>query len=279
MPSNFCSELASPSVTVARDCVSPRVKRADPCARGRMDVDIFRGRTERVSRPSGRTPPSATMRRRVLPARALKLSCTSASSMGPTPASPPPPVLRAEWGGASSARRGSAGAAEVSSISTRFWSALKAASRSCLVLFHSASSMSEPTRRATSASTASGMGRRRWLAFALPTCACHAATAAHTSRTASWPKLAASRMSLSGTKSQKPSIMSMASLVPATTRLRSDAVCAATGALRAKAPSGPRDTRTQATGLSKGTSEMARAAADAHTARQSGGALPSYERT
>ena len=51
--SYFCMSLESPSVHVASDCVSPRVKSAEPCTDGGSgDIRIVIGRTSVVDRPS-----------------------------------------------------------------------------------------------------------------------------------------------------------------------------------------------------------------------------------
>ncbi len=50
-----CTSLAVPSVTATSACVWPRVKSAEPWARGRMPVSIVIGRTSFGLRPSTRS--------------------------------------------------------------------------------------------------------------------------------------------------------------------------------------------------------------------------------
>ena len=53
----ICSSRSVPSVAATSACVSPRVKSAEPWARGSTPVRISIGRTVRVSRPSMRGSP------------------------------------------------------------------------------------------------------------------------------------------------------------------------------------------------------------------------------
>mmetsp|Transcript_9388 Transcript_9388/g.23754 ORF Transcript_9388/g.23754 Transcript_9388/m.23754 type:complete len:237 (-) Transcript_9388:604-1314(-) len=234
-----------------------------------------RGRTSVLLRPSGRGPPDATICRSVLVASFWKASCTSASSSAARGAACALD-LSALCGGASPvSAAGVSATAVVSSDSTLACSASNAASRCCLERTERTFSSSPSHMRSTSAATFSGMTRIRWFAFGLPTASCHAPTALQMSRTASWPNAHASTISASGTNLQKPSIIRMALAVPATTRVTSDFACSSIGAFSFHAPSSLRVTRTQATGEAKGTSEIESAAAEAHTAMQSGGELPS----
>ena len=66
-----CSSSEVPRVVVARACVWPRVKRAEPCVRGRTPVSQVMGRTWVTARPSARRPSSRISRR---------ISCFSNSS-------------------------------------------------------------------------------------------------------------------------------------------------------------------------------------------------------
>ena len=65
----ICSSWPVPSVATQSACVSPRVNRAEPCARGRTPTSATIGRTVLVSRPSMRRPVSR-----------MALRTTSASS-------------------------------------------------------------------------------------------------------------------------------------------------------------------------------------------------------
>jgi hypothetical protein len=214
-----------------------------------------------------------------------KASCTSASSSASRAGRAAD--LRPEWGGSlagdsssspASAAWPAAGAAVVSSRSTLTLSASNAASRSFLVRTDSACSSAPAHMRSTSCATCSGIFRMCSVAFGLPTTGCHAASAAQMWRTASWPNAQAATISASGTNLQNPSIIRMAPAVPAITIETSELACASIGAFSTHSPSAPRVTRTQATGCSKGTSEITSAAAEPHTAMQSGGVCASYER-
>ncbi len=58
-PSNasmICSSVPVPSVVTTKACVSPRVNKAEPCARGRIPTSATIGRTSTVLRPSIRPP-------------------------------------------------------------------------------------------------------------------------------------------------------------------------------------------------------------------------------
>lgn len=97
----------------------------------------------------------------------------------------------------------------------------------------------------------------------------------HAPRTALWPASTATSICSSVKKSQKPSIMRMASLVPAITRSsRLSLICSMLGfTIGAAAPRG-QPTRTPATGLESGMSEMAAAAPAAVMASASGACVP-----
>ncbi len=79
-PSNvsiFCASSAVPSVQVTSACVSPRVKTAEPCVRGRTPVSIQIGRTSSNFRPSSRTLCVSTSSRRTFSFSSLKMAFAS----------------------------------------------------------------------------------------------------------------------------------------------------------------------------------------------------------
>ena len=62
--SRRCASFDVPSVTATSACVWPRVKSAEPCARGSSAVSIEIGRTSFMPRPSTRSPLLSTWPRR-----------------------------------------------------------------------------------------------------------------------------------------------------------------------------------------------------------------------
>ena len=54
--SRICSSRAVPKVATAKDCVSPRVKIAEPCGRGSTSISQVIGRISSKPRPSTRRP-------------------------------------------------------------------------------------------------------------------------------------------------------------------------------------------------------------------------------
>ena len=68
----ICSSCPVPRVATQSACVSPRVNRAEPCARGRTPTSAMIGRTVRVSRPSMRRPVSRMALRTMSASRSLK---------------------------------------------------------------------------------------------------------------------------------------------------------------------------------------------------------------
>mmetsp|Transcript_22479 Transcript_22479/g.53350 ORF Transcript_22479/g.53350 Transcript_22479/m.53350 type:complete len:306 (-) Transcript_22479:641-1558(-) len=305
MPSYLSDIEASPSVTVASDCVSPRVKSAEPCTiLGRQAMRMSMARTSVVPRPSCRVPVSATTSRSAMHAARLSSLRTSAmsncwlaagaaaaaaaaasSSVAPPAFSSRPSMI------VSSPSRGSL-PPPVSWAMTAFCTALTAASRSGLSVFlapstppkpHSATlSCSVTLSRANSSRIAGGFSRMPAVHLGLPTAPAQSVSARAIVRTAAKPSSRPSRTVSSGRKSAKPSIMSTASAVPARTRSKLEAAACSLVGLTTKVPGpsspsagGTRPTRTQATGLSKGTSESMSEAEAAVTPITSGMCSPS----
>mmetsp|Transcript_41870 Transcript_41870/g.133634 ORF Transcript_41870/g.133634 Transcript_41870/m.133634 type:complete len:206 (-) Transcript_41870:781-1398(-) len=153
-----------------------------------------------------------------------------------------------------------------------------AAERSCLVGCLDASLRSAPTS-SWILSKSPGAGRTSVSSLlGLPILSAHSRMSLHIPEITSAPTPTASIICSSVRKSAKPSIMRMASSVPAIIRSRVDsAICSMVGLMR-NLPS-MRPTRTPATGLARGMSEMASAAPAAVMARGSGALMLSYDIT
>ncbi len=68
-----------PSATLERICVSPRVKRAEPCTRGATSTSVSIGRISSWARPSGRFLSTAIRLRMMSFSSFAKAALTSAS--------------------------------------------------------------------------------------------------------------------------------------------------------------------------------------------------------
>ena len=245
-------------------CVSPRVKSAEPCTDGGSgDIRIVMGRTSVVDRPSWRTPVEWTRRRIPAEHRALNAAFTSASAkVFESPASAAPSAVHSErrTSRCTSRRR----------ASLSFFSSPE--SIACTFASTPHVSRAAP-RSAGGASTPSRNGG--W-----PTSAFHFAIALAIVATAARPFSNASTTRASGRKSAKPSIISPASAVPATTRSSLPPPAATSAFVGLTTSSSPtRTTRTAATGLAKGTCETASAADAEQIAITSGRCSPSAART
>ena len=95
-----CTSLEGPSVATVRACVSPRVKRPEPWARGSRPTSTEMGRMVSASRPSMRMPSARTISRDGLLVEvgwcsALDRPAASrAASKAASAAAPSPPPLR-----------------------------------------------------------------------------------------------------------------------------------------------------------------------------------------
>ena len=80
----ICSSRAVPSVATTKPCVSPRVNKAEPCARGSTLLRMVIGRTVRVSRPSMRGSPLRICPRTIFDSSAKQISPTALASGPPS---------------------------------------------------------------------------------------------------------------------------------------------------------------------------------------------------
>mmetsp|Transcript_23976 Transcript_23976/g.58761 ORF Transcript_23976/g.58761 Transcript_23976/m.58761 type:complete len:256 (-) Transcript_23976:477-1244(-) len=240
MPSMRCASLVPPSVAAAMACVSPRVKSELPCVRGSRPPSQLIGRTTSTPRPSCRLPVCRIISFTIWDSTRKHASRTSTALNLSTPCSPP-----------------SAPSAAMALL--RIFST--AAPRTCFTPMASAYASSPPIILNTTASMPSGATSILPTALTRPTSAAHASMSLHAPATASCPFSMAYSISSVLRKSPKPSIMRIASAVPASTKSSREVfICSAVGLMTGSEDPGSSPTRTPAMGFLRGTSEMAVAA-------------------
>mmetsp|Transcript_10906 Transcript_10906/g.40360 ORF Transcript_10906/g.40360 Transcript_10906/m.40360 type:complete len:231 (+) Transcript_10906:1163-1855(+) len=215
-------------------CVSPRVNSDEPCTRGSNPPSHVIGRTVFVSRPSCRR-----LRTRI-ESRIAWLSILPHAK-----------------------RTSEALYVSFSASMAMFRTFSTAAPLSCFGPMAIAVASSFPTALATASSTPSGLISILSIFFSRPTSSAHAPIARHALAAASCPFSMAYSISSTVRKSPNPSIIITASSVPARTRSSRDVfICSQVGLISGSFAPGSHPTRTPATGLVSGTSEIA-ATADA----------------
>mmetsp|Transcript_10607 Transcript_10607/g.29274 ORF Transcript_10607/g.29274 Transcript_10607/m.29274 type:complete len:258 (+) Transcript_10607:470-1243(+) len=252
MESTRCADSLQPRVVTAIACVSPRVNSAEPWVLGSMLARLQMGRTSRMPRPSARYPSRRTRFLIMRDSTRFKAIDTVVASYLPGCVS---------WVSPSARMRDSF------TFSLMIATASPRTFFSEMVLY--ASSISAPICCVMISSSPSGGDLRSSVRFSLPRSAAHTSIAAHCCAMASCPSRIALSISSSVRKSQKPSIMSTASRVPAIIRSSVlDSICATVG-FTTNWPS-TRPTRTPATAFFMGTSDNASAAPAAVIASGSG---------
>ncbi len=191
-----CESRSVPSVVATTAWVSPRVKMAEPWARGSTPVRISMARTVRVSRPSMRGSPARIWSRTILASMSNSIESTLTES-----------TLVSSV----------ASAAFTSAVATR-----RACVRACLLRIWYAASIlvwARPPILAISASSLAGSAHSPVSSHSgLPASRTSSWIALMAILPWSWPKTTAPSMMSSGSWSASDSTISTAASVPATTR-------------------------------------------------------------
>jgi len=157
-----------------------------------------------------------------------------------------------------------------------FLTAFMAVSRPFLVCTRSACSSSAPHSWPRRSSSSAGGACSVSSFFSLPTLSTQAWMSLQAAAMAAWPASTACSICSSVRKSQKPSIMRMASSVPASTRSSFDSsISSAVGLTTGASAPGSQPTRTPATAFCSGISESASATPAAVMERASVARTPS----
>ena len=254
-----CALFFVPSVTVVRDCVSPRVKSADPCGRGSTPVSTVIGRISSVFLPSRRRPSLRIISRISRASIFLTIPLTTLS------------ILIAEYVSGSAAT--TAAAASVASFFTSPRKALRSSfdelMRICLRI-RSAIAVS------TAVTISAGGAVETTSLFVGFTSAASSSCSALISRIHVWANSIAATKSASDISLLAPSTITIEVSEPATIISRSDAsICENVGSTT-NSPS-TRQTRTSETGPLNGMSLVISAADAPITASMSGSFSRSYE--
>mmetsp|Transcript_27784 Transcript_27784/g.39242 ORF Transcript_27784/g.39242 Transcript_27784/m.39242 type:complete len:249 (-) Transcript_27784:324-1070(-) len=248
MRSILCFIAESPSVAVAIAWVSPRVKRADPCTRGKKPASISNLRISVSWRPSHLRPVSLALMNMRRHSKSLKA------------------VLMATFCSGNSWSSSVTTAFDNVDMTDPIWSLFP-----LIAYIWSTRSENKASTRSCKPSGGEAIVSN---IFSFPATFPKAWIASQIVLIVSWPSLTAVTISASVKKSAAPSIMRTASCVPAIVRLSLlFSICSLVG-FTTYSPS-TKPTMTAATGLHNGTSEMYRAVALAVIANGSQDLIPS----